>query len=65
MIAPTFNGQSSFEMQKAELLAALGYVGFAINIYGQRKRATIPEEANALMAGLNNNRSLLLKHMCS
>lgn len=63
MIAPTFKGQSDFETQKAELLAALGYVGFAIDIYGQGKRATTPEEASALMAVLNNDRALLLKHM--
>ena len=63
MIAPTFKGQSGFETQKAELLAALGYVGFAIDIYGQGKRATTPEAASALMAVLNNDRALLLRHM--
>jgi dienelactone hydrolase len=63
MIAPTFKGQSGFETQKAELLAALGYVGFAIDIYGQGKRATTPAEASALMAVLNNDRALLLRHM--
>lgn len=63
MIAPTFKGQSDFETQKGELLAALGYVGFAIDIYGQGKRATTPEEASALMAVLDNDRALLLEHM--
>ena len=63
MVAPTFKGQSGFETQKAELLAALGYVGFAIDIYGQGKRATTPEEAGALMAVLDDDRALLLKHM--
>jgi dienelactone hydrolase len=63
MISPTFKGQSGFETQKAELLAALGYVGFAIDIYGQGKRATTPEEASALMAVLNTDRALLLRHM--
>lgn len=63
MIAPTFKGQTGFETQKAESLAALGYVGFAIDIYGQGKRATTPEEASALMSVLNNDRALLLKHM--
>lgn len=63
MVAPTFKGQSAFETKKAELLAALGYVGFAIDIYGQGKRATEPEEASALMAVLNDDRALLLKHM--
>lgn len=63
MIAPTFKGLSGFETQKGERLAALGYVGFAIDIYGQGKRATTPEEASALMAVLNDDRALLLEHM--
>lgn len=63
MIAPTFMGQSGFETQKAKLLAELGYVGFAIDIYGQGKRATTQEEAGALMAELNNDRALLLRNM--
>lgn len=63
MVAPTFKGQSGFETQKAELLAALGYVGFAIDIYGQGKRATTPEKANTLMAVLNGDHALLLRHM--
>ena len=63
MVAPTFKGQSGFETQKAERLAELGYVGFAIDIYGQGRRATAPEAASALMAVLNNDRALLLKHM--
>ncbi|MEL6354968.1 MAG: dienelactone hydrolase family protein [Cyanobacteria bacterium J06627_28] len=63
MIAPTFKGQSGFETQKGERLAALGYVGFAIDIYGRGKRATTPEEASALMAVLNDDRTLLLEHM--
>lgn len=63
MVAPTFKGQSAFETKKAELLAELGYVGVAIDIYGQGKRATTPEHAGELMAVLNNDRALLLKHM--
>ena len=63
MVTPTFKGQSAFETQKAELLAEMGYVGFAIDIYGQGKRASTPEEAGKLMAVLNGDRALLLKHM--
>lgn len=63
MVTPTFKGQSGFETQKAEALAELGYVGFAIDIYGQGKRASTPEEAGALMAVLNDDRALLLRNM--
>ena len=63
MVAPTFRGQSAFETQKAELLAEMGYVGVAIDIYGQGKRASTPEEAGALMAVVDSDRPLLLRHM--
>jgi len=63
MIAPTFKGQSAFETEKAAAIAALGYVGFAIDIYGQGKRASTPEAASQLMAVLNDDRSRLLAHM--
>ncbi|MEM8505186.1 MAG: dienelactone hydrolase family protein [Cyanobacteria bacterium P01_D01_bin.1] len=63
MVASTFMGQSAFETQKAELLAELGYVGFAIDVYGQGKRATSPAEAAALMAVLDQDRALLARRM--
>ncbi|MGB5913521.1 MAG: dienelactone hydrolase family protein [Phormidesmis sp.] len=63
MIAPTFKGQSAFETEKAAAIAAMGYVGFAIDIYGQGKRASTPEAASQLMAVLNDDRARLLAHM--
>ena len=63
LIAPTFMGQSEFETKKGELLAELGYVGFAIDIYGQGIRASDREEASDLMASLDSDRALLLKRM--
>ncbi len=63
MVTSTFMGQSAFETQKAEALAALGYVGFAIDVYGQGKRATLPQEAGELMAVLDGDRELLRSRM--
>ena len=63
LIAPTFKGQSDFENKKAEELAKMGYVGFAIDLYGKGIRAGTPEEAQQLMDTLNNNRPLLLQRM--
>ncbi|MEL6470799.1 MAG: dienelactone hydrolase family protein [Cyanobacteria bacterium J06623_4] len=63
MVASTFRGQSAFETEKAEQLAALGYVGFAIDVYGQGKRASSPEEAGQMMGVLTADRPLLLKRM--
>lgn len=59
MIAPTFRGQSEFENLKARELAELGYLGFAIDLYGQGRRASTPEVATMLMNELNLNRPLL------
>ena len=63
LVTSTFVGQSAFETQKAQLLAELGYVGFAIDIYGQGKRAASPEDAGRLMTALNEDRELLASRM--
>lgn len=63
LIAHAFGGLSDFEKNKAIELAKLGYVGFAIDIYGKGIRATNNEDARELMSTLNNDRSLLLKRI--
>ena len=59
MIAHTFRGQSHFEVEKSIELAKSGYLGFAIDLYGQGRRASTPEVAANLMNELNHNRPLL------
>ena len=59
MVAPTIRGQTAFETKKAENLARLGYVGFAIDLYGKGKRGTTPELGSELMGELTSNRPLL------
>ena len=63
LVAPTFKGQSAFENEKTVALAEMGYVGFAIDVYGQGRRASAPEEARQLMEELNQDRPLLLRRM--
>ncbi|MEO9965733.1 MAG: dienelactone hydrolase family protein [Reichenbachiella sp.] len=63
LVAHTFKGQSGFEIQKAEEMARLGYVGFALDMYGIGNRATTPEEADALMKPFLDDRSLLLNNI--
>ncbi|GLR18232.1 dienelactone hydrolase family protein [Portibacter lacus] len=63
IIAHAFGGQSQFEENKAIAIAKLGYVGFAIDIYGKGVRAKSPEEAQILMDKLNLDRNLLLSRM--
>ncbi len=59
MISHAFGGQSQFDTDKAEKLAAMGYVGFALDMYGQGVRASSPEEASELMHVLLDDRALL------
>ena len=59
MISHAFGGQSEFDTNKAEKLAAMGYVGFALDMYGQGVRASSPEESSALMQTLLDDRQLL------
>ena len=63
LVAHTFKGQSPFEEEKAKALAEIGYVGFALDMYGQGNRATTPEEADALMQPFLDDRALLLRNI--
>ena len=63
LVTHAFGGLSDFEKEKARELAKLGYVGFALDLYGQGKRATNNDEARELMNKLDSDRELLLKRM--
>lgn len=63
LVSHTFKGQSDFEIGRARELAKLGYVAFALDMYGKGKRATVPEEADALMKPFLDNRGLLLNNI--
>jgi dienelactone hydrolase len=63
LVAHAFGGQSQFDIDKTIGLAKLGYVGFAIDMYGKGRRANSPDEADELMGELNNNRTLLLNRI--
>jgi len=63
LVGHTFRGQSGFEVGKAQELAKLGYVGFALDMYGQGNRATEQEKADALMKPFLDDRSLLLNNI--
>ena len=63
LVAHAFGGQGPFDTEKAEELARLGYVGIALDMYGAGVRASSPEEANALMNTLIEDRPLLAQRM--
>ena len=49
LVAHAWMGQSQFEEDKATALAQLGYLAFAIDVYGEGKRANDASEAESLM----------------
>lgn len=59
IIAPDWSGRNDFACQKAEQLAELGYVGFALDMYGQGKIAETKEEKSAMIKPLVQDRLLL------
>jgi dienelactone hydrolase len=63
IVAPTFAGRDLFACGKAEALAQLGYVGFALDPYGGARVGATREECAALMAPLATDRGLLRRRL--
>ena len=58
-IAHTWAGRTEFECDKARRLAALGYMGFALDMYGEGSQGGSPAGNAALMQPLMNDRATL------
>ncbi|MEM7469063.1 MAG: dienelactone hydrolase family protein [Pseudomonadota bacterium] len=65
MISHTWRGRSDFECDKARNLAALGYVGFAIDLYGKGIMGGSPDESAALMQPFIDDRAKLQGRMAA
>lgn len=63
LIAHDWTGRNEFACKKAEKIAELGYVGFAMDLYGQGKLGQDNDEKMQLMKPLMDDRSLLLKRL--
>ena len=63
LISHAWAGRSEFEESKAEQLAELGYVGFALDLYGKGVRGSNPEQNRALMEPLLDDRAMLQRRM--
>ena len=63
IIAHAWAGRTEFECEKTEKLAALGYVGFALDMYGKGVRGNSPEENGPLMQPFMENRPALQQRM--
>jgi dienelactone hydrolase len=63
LVAHAWGGRSAFEDDKARWLAGLGYVGFALDMYGKGVRGGTTEENAALMTPLVEDRPRLQARM--
>jgi dienelactone hydrolase len=63
LVVHDWSGRNEFADEKAKQLAELGYVGFAIDMYGEGKVGQTVEEKQALMNPLVTNRPLLFQRI--
>ncbi len=63
LINHTWAGRDDFVAEKAKKLAALGYVGFAVDMYGKGVLGSSIEENAQLMQPFMDNRLMLQKRM--
>jgi dienelactone hydrolase len=63
LVSHAWSGRSSFEEGKAEKLAALGFRGFALDLYGKGVLGTSMAENAALMQPLLDDREMLQRRM--
>ncbi|MGZ5006766.1 MAG: dienelactone hydrolase family protein [Methylobacter sp.] len=63
LINHTWAGRDDFVADKAKKLAALGYVGFAVDMYGKGVLGSGPEENMKLMQPFMQDRAMLQQRM--
>lgn len=59
IVAHDWSGRGEFACQKASQLAQMGYVGFALDMFGQARQGTTTEEKSALIQPFMSNQALL------
>jgi len=63
LVCHAYGGHSDFDIKKSEQLAELGYFAFAMDLYGQGRRGSNPQESMELMNEFNSDRVLLQQRM--
>lgn len=63
MIAHDWAGRVDLFIKRAKMLAELGYVGFALDMYGNATTADTTEDKRALLNPLKENRTELIARM--
>lgn len=65
LVCHDWSGRNKLACEKAEKLAQLGYVGFAIDMFGKGVEGTTKEEKSELIAPFFNDRQFLLQRIQS
>lgn len=63
LVVHEWKGLSDYEMRRADMLARLGYVALAADVYGKGVRAKTTEEAAALAGRYKKDRALLRRRV--
>lgn len=63
LVAHAWAGRGDFERDKAQMLAELGYVGFAVDMYGKGLTGSTTEECSALMTPVVSDRAGLQRRI--
>jgi dienelactone hydrolase len=63
LVVHDWMGNGPFSMRKAEELAKLGYVGFAVDAYGKGIRPKTPQEAGEQAGKMKQDRNLLRERL--
>ena len=63
LVAHAWAGQDDFAREQARMLAELGYVGFAIDVYGKGRRGGSPDENARLMQPWVEDRASLRRRL--
>ena len=59
IVCPEWWGVTEYAKHRAQMLAELGYVALAVDLYGNGKTTENPKEAGSLAGALKGNRALL------
>ena len=63
LICHAWGGRDDFVAEKAKKMAQLGYVGFALDMYGKGVRGSSPEQNAQLMQPFMDDRAMLQKRI--
>lgn len=63
LVCHDWSGRNAFAEEKANQLAKLGYVGFALDMYGKGKLGQTKEEKSALIQPFMQNRTMLYQRI--